>query len=201
MGEALLKAESYSLEDWLALESDRESNMDGIRYEYHFGEVFGMAGGYLDHSIISGNAHFLLKSHFKNSGRKCIAFNSQVKIEISPRGRYVYPATVAVCSDPEESTHVKGSITNPTVVIEVMSPSSEVYDLNKKFDYYSSLPSVREYLVIAQDEVKVILFRRRKDDTMWALGHYHGLDTEIELKSLGLTFLLRELYDDVVLKS
>ena len=198
MGEALLKARGYSLEEWIDLENNPTLNPEGIRYEYHYGEVYAMAGGTLNHSRLSKNATVALENSFAANGQNCEAFQSEVKIEVDPRGKYVYPDTLVVCGEIDESEHVKGSIRNPIVVVEVLSPSSEAYDLYKKFKYYFNLPSVREYLVISQEAPDVILYRRQKDSHLYLTIPYDGLEAEIHFKSINVKLKLADLYRKVV---
>lgn len=148
----------YSIEEWLALEE-----ATGIKYEYHFGEIYAvcqgelkpgevtdMAEGTIAHTIICGNAFRSLENHFEENDGDYQAFISEIKIEIDKAGRYVYPDTLAVCGDVQESTTTVGAVLNPALVIEVTSASTIEYDRVGKFKYYTSLPSVQQYAVVSQ---------------------------------------------------
>lgn len=168
--------------------------MEGIRYEFHHGEVFAVAGGSISHARISSNSFFELESALRSNHADCETFTSEAKLEISPAGRYVYPDTLVICGDVIESKEVVGSITNPRLVIEVISKSSEDYDRGIKFDWYRKLPTLREYLIIEQDQPKVNLRRRYEEFNIFQYIDVEGLDQSIELTSLGITLRLAELY-------
>ncbi|SER28442.1 Uma2 family endonuclease [Neolewinella agarilytica] len=194
MGQPQLKNEKYTIEEWQKLEQSGD-----IRYEFHFGEVFAMAGGTINHGRISRNATTILDNHFNENDKNCEAFNSELKIEVKPNGQYVYPDTLAVCGEIKESDTVKGSIINPVLVIEVLSESSEAYDNGVKFRYYKKLPSLKEYFLIDQEKAIAILYRRNGTGDIFSRIDFEGLDAVIELESVDLTLPLSAFYRGVEL--
>lgn len=192
MGQAELQKKQYTIEEWLALEQ-----AEGVRYEYHFGEVFAMAGGTINHGRISGNAYFLIEENFRNKEKNCETFTSDIKVEVKLDGRYVYPDTLAVCGDVERSKKTSGSITNPVLVVEVVSESSGDYDRGDKYRYYKRLPSVKEYLILDQKKPVAILHRRNGSGDIFSTLDYEGMEVEMELTSIDLKLKLGAFYRNV----
>lgn len=189
MGHPQLATQHLSIDEWLALEQST-----GERYEYHFGEVFAMAGGTRAHSLISGNAFYAVENNFRTKGLPCETHTSDLKIEVNAKGRYVYPDTLAVCDEIEESDKVTGAITNPRLVIEVTSESSGEYDRGAKFRYYSRLPSVREYLILEQTQMAATLYRRGEAGGLFVRLDYEGPASILELRSVELEVTLDVFY-------
>lgn len=184
------KADHLSIAEYLAIERE-----DDIRYEYHEGEIFAMAGGTIAHSTICSNVAGELYASLKD--HQCRAFNSEQKIEIVQQRRYVYPDASVFCSPIVESETTTGAATNPTLVVEVTSESSEGYDRGRKFKYYRQLRSLREYLIIDQTEAAVTLYRWEPASDLFRIIDASGLEGTIELESLGLTLQLADLYRNV----
>jgi Uma2 family endonuclease len=183
-----------SLADYLALERCGDT-----RYEYHFGSVYARAGGTIRHTLISGNAFNSTKNALRGKKRDCLTFNSEIKIEITPGGRYVYPDAAVACPPLQESEQLTGAITNPILLIEVLSEHSEGYDRGDKFKYYRTLPSLQEYLLIAQDKPAVTLYRRGKGSDLFRIIDVEGLDATLTLQSLGINLSLSDLSEAVEL--
>lgn len=179
-----------SLAEYLAIE--REDNQ---RYEYHHGELYAMAGGTLSHTRICGN--FFANARTGLDGRDCEVLNSELKVQIEPGQRYVYPDATISCPEPIESEVLTGAIVNPTVVVEVLSSGSSDYDRTEKFSLYFRLPSVKEYVLIAQHHPFVSVFRRHKDSMLFAHEVFSGLETELELRSVDLRLPLAGIYANV----
>lgn len=190
MGEP--KREGLSLADYLALERSGDT-----RYEYHFGTVYAMAGGTIRHTLISGNAFNSIKNGLRSKKSDCLTFNSEIKIEITPGGRYVYPDAAVACPPVQESKQLTGAITNPVLLIEVLSENSEGYDRGDKFKYYRTLPSLQEYLLISQDKPAVTLYRRGTGSDLFRIIDIEGRDANLELTSIGITLPLSVLYEAI----
>jgi Uma2 family endonuclease len=170
-----------------------------MRYEYHYGEVFAMAGGTINHSTLCMNASYLLKRETEKKKNNCRTFNSEIKIEVVTAKRYVYPDAAVVCGKLNESDTIKGAVRNPRLIVEVTSEDSGNYDRGDKMRYYLSIPTVREYLIIDQDTASVTLYRREKSSDLGQFHYADGLDSEIILDSLGISISLGELYENVTL--
>ena len=191
MGQPQIKNDKLSIAEWLELEAS-----EGVRYEYHNGEVFAMAGGTLKHARIGKNALVALERSFDDDDKDCEAFQSEIKLEIDPSNKYVYPDVVAVCGDIDESKDTKGAIKNPVLVIEVTSKSSEAYDRNGKFHFYTSLPSVKQYMIVSQAGPFVTLYNRNPESGKFdpPLIEVRGMDGVIDLFSVGYLMPMKELY-------
>ena len=163
------------------------------RSEYLRGEMFAMAGGSPTHSRIKTNVLGELRSRLK--GNPCAPFDSDLRIKC-PTGLYTYPDASVICSELEYDDEQQDTVLNPTLLMEVLSKSSEAYDRGKKFDHYRKIPSLREYVLISQDEPMIQRFLRNDDDT-WTLSVVADLNQSIRLQSLGIELPLAEVYERV----
>ncbi len=165
--------------------------------EFYRGQIFAMAGGSVRHNKISGNVFANLRSQLR--GTTCRPFNSDQRIHIGANGLATYPDVSLVCGELEVDAEDVDAITNPIVIFEVLSKTSESYDRGKKFDFYRQLDSLREYILISQEEAQVERFVRQ-DDGSWNLTLFKGLESELKLQSL-CSLPLAVIYEDVVLGS
>jgi len=181
--------EYYTKEEYLAFEEASEG-----KHEYHAGKVVAMAGGTLNHSIISTNVSSALQSILTSQNKPCRPFNPDAKIYVEKSESYVYPDASVVCGEVE--THIKNDgITNLILVVEVLSDSTASYDRGAKFRKYCSLPSFKEYVLITQDEPIVeVLFR---DIDFWRMTTTVGLDRSVKLNSLDIEIPMALIYEDV----
>jgi len=180
--------ERMSLGEYFALvERDPEH-----AYEYLDGRVYMMTGGSPDHSIIGSNLNGLLQAFLR--GRRCIVYNSDVYVQLSEHYR-VCPDVTVSC-DPRDRG-AQEVIRHPSLVAEVLSPTTEARDRGQKSWQYRSCPSIQEYLLISSEFSLVEVFRREKQE-FWSLYTF-GLDDTIELSSLDLRFPVAELYQNTSL--
>ena len=163
------------------------------RSEFYRGEMFAMAGGSPKHSRIKTNVLSELNSRLK--GRPCVAYDSDLRIRCRT-GLYTYPDASVICDELEFDEEHKDTVLNPTLIVEVLSKSTEAYDRGKKFDHYRTIPSLREYVLVAQDEPMVQRFLRNDDDT-WTLTAISGVDQSLRLKSVDVELPLAEIFDRV----
>lgn len=154
-----------------------------IRSEYFDGELFAMSGGSLAHSFIAVNLNRELSTALE--GSPCKVFESNLRLLVRSTGLYTYSDGGVFCGSPEFDDDRKDTILNPTLVIEVLSPSSEAYDRGKKFRHYRRIPALREYLLVSQDEPRLELFVRGKD-RRWTLDTVDGLENSIEVANVTL---------------
>ena len=163
------------------------------RSEFYRGEMFAMAGGSPKHSLIkmnlSGSLWNRLRCH------PCTAYDSGLRIKC-PTGLYTYPDASVMCEELEFDDERKDTVLNPTLIVEVLSKTTEAYDRGKKFDHYRTIPSLREYVLVAQDEPMVQRFLRNDDGT-WTLTAVSGLDQTLALKSIDVQLPLAEIFDRV----
>lgn len=165
-----------------------------LRHEYFQGEMFAMTGGSARHSLIKMNIGRELSTKLK--GQPCTAFDSDLRIRVSPTGLYTYPDVSVVCGELEYDDVQRDTVVNPTLLIEVLSDSSEAYDRGKKFEHYRQIAALREYVLISQKWPTIERYLRNPDDT-WTLTAVLGLDASLHLASLDVTLSLAEVYDRV----
>lgn len=179
-----------TIEEYVELDKNSEE-----RYEYFEGEIFAMAGGSPEHGRIAGNVFARL--FIKLTSVKCEVFNSEIRLKVPALTTYRYPDASVVCGEPifEEFLGVK-LLVNPLVLIEVLSPTTEGYDLGKKFTEYKSIPSFQEYLAISQSQPYVIRFHRQENG-LWVRHDVEGIESEVQIEALSLTLSLQEIYERV----
>ncbi|MGF1532113.1 MAG: Uma2 family endonuclease [Bernardetiaceae bacterium] len=180
-----------TLKAYLQLEEETKE-----KYEYFAGYVYAMAGGSYAHNTICGNIFSEINMRLK--GTSCQIMNSDTKLYLQPRESYVYPDAMILCGTKEESPELKGAFMNPVVIIEVLSDSTEGFDRGEKFEYYRQIPSLKHYLMIRQDVVKIDIYSR--EDTLWRIETLTGLKNVMELEvvtDLKLNLPLADIYDRI----
>ena len=163
------------------------------RNEYFRGQMIAMAGGSARHSRIKTNVLSYLNSRLK--GQPCSTYDRDLRIKC-PTGLYTYPDASVLCGELEFDDEHKDTVLNPTLLVEVLSKSTEAYDRGKKFDHYRTIPSLREYVLASQEEPMVQRFVRNDDDT-WTLSAVSSLGQVPRLSSIGIDLPLTEVYDRV----
>jgi Uma2 family endonuclease len=179
-----------SPEEYLALERAAER-----KSEYRDGEMIGMTGASRRHSLIAGNFFVEMANQLK--GRPCEAHINDLRVLIAASRVYTYPDIVVVCGEPELADRYRDTLTNPAVLIEVLSPSTEAYDRGEKFGYYRTLASLREYLLVSQDRPKVDQFICQPDGQRWLLSMETDLTGTIVLSSIGCQVAMADVYRSV----
>jgi Uma2 family endonuclease len=178
----------FTPEEYLALERKAP-----YKNEYHDGCIYAMSGASREHNLIAWNLNRELGAQLKD--RPCEAYRSDMRVRVSATGLYTYPDVSVVCGEPQFLDSEVDTLLNPTLIIEVLSPTTEAYDRGKKFDHYRRLESLREYVLVAQDEVLVLRYTRRGDE--WILSDFRGLDKVLELSSIECAVPLHEVYTKV----
>ena len=176
-------------EEYLALE-----RAAACKSEYYAGESFAMAGASERHVSIVANTMYLLVGQLK--GRPCKAYANDMRLKVSPTGLYTYPDILVVCSAPVFTDEHNDTLLNPTVLVEVLSESTEAYDRGRKFDHYRTLVSLSDYVLISQDQPKIEHFVRQSD-SRWLFSAYNNLDDTVEIMSIACALPLRDVYDKV----
>jgi Uma2 family endonuclease len=180
----------YTPEQYLALE--RESP---IKHECCRGEIFAMSGASREHNLVAGNLYAELRGQLR--GRPCEAYVSDMRVLVSPTGLYTYPDVTAVCGVPRFEDSEVDTLLNPNLIVEVLSPLTEAYDRGKKFAHYRRLESLREYVMIAQDQVHVERYTRQGDD--WLLTELRRLEDTLRLESIDCVVALSAIYERIQL--
>jgi Uma2 family endonuclease len=175
--------------DYLAWEEQQE-----IKHEYFDGEIFAMTGCTVNHGRIGGRIFALMDDRLIDSDR-CIALNSDVKIKIQAAEKYVYPDASVTCDDRDRQT--AQFISYPSLIVEVLSYSTEAYDRGKKFKLYQRSTSLIEYVLVSAEEMELEVFRKN-DRGKWEVTNYAAGDV-VELESIDLTFPIERLYRGIQL--
>jgi Uma2 family endonuclease len=187
----------YTLEEYFEFERNSDE-----KFEYRDGEVvnlseaIGMAGGSLLHSQITANVAATIRSGLK--GGPCHVYSSDLRIRIPRKVLWAYPDASVICGKPqvESIPGVGETATNPQVIVEVLSPSTESYDRGDKFARYREIPSLRDYVLVAQHEPRVEVFSRSADGA-WSFVPVSDNHASAILRSLGLDLSLSEVYAGV----
>ena len=174
-----------------------------IRHEYLSGQIFAMPGGSEEHNCIAGNIYASLLTHLRGSGCKTFIADMKVKIAHRSADRYAsahnsadifyYPDVMVTCHPQDKEKYYK---TRPCLIIEVLSPSTENLDRREKRLNYQSIPSLQEYILVSQEEMKLEVYRRNKTGN-WSREILSKEDS-LELKSVGLTLTMADIYDEVL---
>lgn len=165
-----------------------------IRHEYSRGMVYAMAGAEWEHTLIAQSASATLYAQLR--GTKCKLPTNDLRLKVtSKKVAYRYPDFMVVCGEPRFVEDRK-IIDNPTLVAEVLSPSTALEDRNAKLREYTAIPSVQVYMLISQDEARIEAFSRFETDK-WLYSSTSGLDARIELPSINCTLALADVYEQV----
>jgi len=189
--------------DYLAIEASAD-----VRHEFFDGEMFAMSGGSLWHNIIKDNFARALGNRLE--GRGCRVVTSDQRLKVDATGLYTYPDVLVFCGPPVLEDGVHHTLTNPLLVVEVLSDSTEKYDRGIKFGHYRRLATLREYVLVAQDRFSVEAYLRRPEEpdtgvhadtkaraAQWLLSVAADPASTISLGSLDVSVPLAEIYDGV----
>jgi Uma2 family endonuclease len=187
---ALQPKPGLSFEDWL----EGERTMLDERHEYVAGEAFAMSGGSAEHHAIIGNIYGQLWNQSK--GRPCHVYGQGMRLRIAAADAGKYPDLMALCGEQQFHDGRRDLLLNPSLIVEVLSDSTEGYDRGGKFALYRRLPSLKEYLLVAQDRVSVELYVPG-DDGRWVLSAYEDLGMRVPLPSIGCELAVAEVYDRI----
>ncbi len=175
----------FTPQEYLALERKSET-----RNEYYNGEIFAMAGASREHNLISVNLLRDIGNQLED--RPCEAYPSDMRVSIEATGLYTYPDVSVVCGEPRFQDREVDTLLNPTVIIEVISPTTEAYDRGDKFRHYRSIGSLREFVLISQDRMMVERYTRQEND--WVLSDMTDPDQVLKLESIGCQIPLNRIY-------
>jgi Uma2 family endonuclease len=185
----------FTIEEYLELEAKSLS-----KHDYYNGKIFEMAGGTTTHNQLSGKIITQLNIAIDASEKPYLVYSSDMKIWIDKNKSFVYPDAVTVAHKPEFYNNRRDIITNPLLVVEVISPSSEYHDRGDKFNQYRTLASFEEYLIIYQDRHQVSRFFRQAPD-VWHITDYFQLEDRIPLQSMGVEISMQGIYQGVELEA
>ena len=185
------KLNTVSIEEYIAIEKANDT-----KYEYHDGSIYAMAGGTLNHALICGNIFGEMRTSLRTKGKKCTTINSEAKLRIEVKNSYVYPDAMVVCGNIETSDRKPDAVTNPTLIVKVLSKSTAAYDRGDKFYLYRQIESLQEYVLIEQEKAEIEVYTKKGN--LWQLTRFSGMDADLILSSLDIEIKLSEIYEDVV---
>jgi len=177
----------FTPEEYLALEREAE-----YKSEYFAGEIFAMAGATRRHNLIGVNLGRELSLRLRDE--PCETYVGDMRVQVEATGLYTYPDVVVVCGEPQFADAAEDTLLNPTLIVEILSPSTEAYDRGRKFAQYQRLASLREYVLVAQDQPRVERYVRQPDGSQWLLSTVTGQDGFAPLASVGCELPLAEVY-------
>lgn len=180
---------SMSVAEYLAFE---HGQLD--KHEYFEGNIYLQAGASVAHNLICANIIAALRPQLR--GSSCRIYPSDIRIKIPQRPHYVYADISIICGTPMLDDVDPETVRNPKVIIEILSPSTEDYDRGRKFQAYRRISELEEYILIAQESVRVEHFVRQTT-TMWTMTEYSALAAMIDLPSIRITLPVRAIYEDL----
>lgn len=164
------------------------------RHEYYDGKIYAMTGGTEPHNLITGNA--LAALHVQLRQQPCRVYQRAMRVRVAATGLNTYPDGAVVCGRPEFVDGARDTLTNPVVIIELLSPSTERYDRGMKFQHYRTIETLQDYLLIAQDRPYIEHYRRQAGGE-WLLREAAGLDAALTIESIACRLLLGDVYEKV----
>ena len=189
MGLALKKPKIFTSAEYLEFE-----RLSEVKHELINGEIFEMAGAVKRHNQISANIIRLLGNQLLE--RDCSAFSSDMRVKISAAGNYTYPDIVAVCGEEIYEDETEDTLINPQLIIEVLSKSTEAYDRGVKFEYYQTIESFHEYVLITQEPFRVEQYVR-KNENEWAYFEFRKPENIVRLNSIDCEISLQDIYHKI----
>ena len=173
------------------LQLDRQSERPS---EYYDGEMFPIAESSLSHVRIQGNLYGSLRERLED--RSCEALLSPLRVRIPHSQKYCYPDLIVACGGLELEDNEHDTLLNPTVLIEILSPSTADFDSGEKFRLYRSIPTFKEYVLVSQDRVLIERFHRQNEKN-WHFETISDLDATLRLESIDVAVPMREIYAKV----
>jgi Uma2 family endonuclease len=179
----------YSPIEYLALEENAE-----VRHEFINGEILPMAGGTTRHNVIAGNIYLAIRLITK--GRNIQTYIENVKLRIPDFNVFTYPDVMIIAVEPIYEENTQTTILNPTVIFEVLSPGTKDYDQGRKFEYYRSVTSLKDYILIDQERCLVMVYQKT-DTNEWKLRVLDNIKATFSLDSVGIELNLADIYEDI----
>lgn len=180
---------TYTVEEYLQLE-----DLNDFRSEYHGGEIFAMSGGSVNHSLIGNNVRGELRALLK--GQDCFVHGSDLKVSHESLSSYMYPDATVICGEPHLLDGRNDIVTNPVMIFEVLSESTQKLDRGWKFQKYRQIDSVKEYVLVEQDLYFIDVISRNESGN-WEIKSYYGLHSILPLQSLKVEIPFSEIYRGV----
>jgi len=187
------KRSIFSLAEYFAQEEQAED-----RSEFYEGEIFAMAGGTANHNLITINVTASFRDAVRN--KPCNAFMADMRLLVKRRQLYTYPDVMVICGPLQYAPERNDTVTNPGLIVEVLSPSTEAYDRGKKFEFYRTIDSLQEYVLV--DQSRMYVERHRPLGLgRWEMTAFTAPEDVLSLESVDVELTLAAIYDGVELES
>lgn len=182
-------AKRYTVAEYLAFERASET-----KHEFYDGEIFAMAGASESHNLIVGNCIRTIGNALSDG--PCRVYPSDLRV-LCPSGLRTYPNVSVVCGEPQFEDERRDTLTNPVVIIEVLSPSTETYDRGNKFENYQAIPTLREYVLVRQDRIRVEHYSRPEGADEWGFKARDDPGTVLSIPGINCEVSLHDVYAKV----
>ena len=179
-------------EEYLAFERKATT-----KHEYLNGQIVAMSGASFAHNFITVNIATHLNIQLMDG--ECRVATSDMRVKVTEIDSYFYPDVVVVCGEPVPEDNVFDTLLNPTVIVEVLSPSTETYDRGEKFEHYQQIASLKDYILISQDKVHIEHYCRQ--ETGWLQTEFAELEDVLSLRSIDCELRLQDVYRRVEVAS
>ncbi|MFN8458666.1 MAG: Uma2 family endonuclease [Anaerolineae bacterium] len=179
----------YTPEEYLALEEKAE-----YKSEYYNGEIFAMAGGSYNHNIIASNINALLNQFFE--AKPCFVFGSDMRLLVKPNGLYTYPDVMVICGQVQFAEGRTDTVTNPLIIVEVLSKSTRDYGRGFKFELYRTMETLQDYILVDQTRIHIEYFHKLEEGR-WVLIETNTPDTILTIQALNLELPINRIYHKV----
>lgn len=189
---ALPKQRLFTDDEYLTLEENAE-----LRSQFYYGEIFAMAGATRRHNVISTNVAANLHAQLRR--QPCEVYRNDMRVKVH-KNFYTYPDVVVVCGEPKIERKRGENLLNPTVLIEVLSPSTEAFDRSEKAKQYRTIDSLQELVLISQDKPGVELYARQASGS-WLISEITNLEAVLKLNSIECALDLADVYEKVDLEA
>lgn len=164
------------------------------KHQYFDGDIVAMSGASIPHNRIVGNIIGELSSFLK--GKHCDVFPSDLRVSVPEMNTYTYPDITIICGEPEVTDKQKDTVTNPTVIFEVLSGSTRDYDKGRKFLYYQKILSLKEYILIDSRQQAIIVYKKMENEH-WDVSVLEGASAKLPISSIDCTISFSDIYRNV----
>ncbi|HEX7847968.1 MAG TPA: Uma2 family endonuclease [Chitinophagaceae bacterium] len=183
----------FTIEEYLEME-----NAATEKHEYYKGEIFAMSGTKMPHNTIFSNLFGELAIRLK--GKKCRPYGSDMRIHIPQNTLFTYPDISIVCGEVVTLNNDDWNVLNPTVIIEILSPSTKNYDRGEKFMLYRDIPTLKEYVLVDSENIHIEVFRLN-ESLHWELEEYKSTGEQVDIKAIDEKLSVAEIYEGVKIGS
>lgn len=166
------------------------------KHEYYKGEIFAMGGASIAHNKIAINCTVNISNKLK--GKKCQPFGSDLRVHIPKNTLFTYPDISIICGEIETTDDKFDTITNPSVIIEILSSSTRNYDKGEKFTLYREIDSLQEYILIDSERIMVEKFMRNSDNS-WQLNEYKSIEQSFSITTVAIEMQLLDIYEGLAI--